>query len=122
MKTAVRGVRSVEIEMSDPARAAEFYGKTWNLTEVARSNGSYWFRGTGTYHHILAIHPATQGVAIRRLTFAPPPDTGGAMPLRAAAPPVLHAGAGPGGGYGLICGCQGRNLAVRENEHSDTPT
>ena len=56
--------------MSEPERAAAFYSKVWNLTEVARSNGSYWFRGTGAYHHILAIHPATKAAAIRRLTFA----------------------------------------------------
>ena len=69
MKTTVRGVRSVDIEMSQPERAAEFYGKIWNLTEVARENGSIWFRGTGAYHHILAIHPAKGPAAMRRLTY-----------------------------------------------------
>ena len=69
MKTTVRGVRSVDIEMSQPERAAEFYSKIWNLTEVERNDGSIWFRGTGAYHHILAIHPAQGPAAMRRLTF-----------------------------------------------------
>jgi len=47
MKITVRGVRSVDIEMSQAERAAEFYGKIWNLAEIARENGSIWFRGTG---------------------------------------------------------------------------
>src|SRR5215475_7396417 len=69
MKLTVRGVRSVDIEMGEPERAAEFYSKIWNLTEVERSSGSIWFRGTGPYHHILAIHRAKGPATLRRLTF-----------------------------------------------------
>jgi len=127
MKTTVRGVRSVEIEMSEPARAAAFYSKTWNLTEVASSNGSYWFRGTGAYHHILAIHPATKGAAIRRLTFAAATkDIVQALHAKVAASGCTtgapHALAGPGGGYGFgFVDVEGRNLAVvcGENENPD---
>ncbi|MEI8154190.1 MAG: hypothetical protein WCG92_21780 [Hyphomicrobiales bacterium] len=71
MKTTVRGVRSVDIEMSQPERAAEFYGKTWNLTGVVRGNGSITFRRTGAYHHILAIHHAEGSATIRRLPYEP---------------------------------------------------
>src|SRR5687768_11051018 len=69
MKVTVRGVRSVDVEMSQPERAAAFYSKVWNLAEVGRRNGSIYFRGTGPCHHILAIHSAPNGFAIRRLTF-----------------------------------------------------
>src|SRR5262245_37399676 len=69
MKTTVRSVRCVEIDMSQPGRAAAFYKDVWHLTEVERRDGSIYFRGTGPHHHILAIHPATKGFAIRRLTF-----------------------------------------------------
>ncbi len=127
MKTTVRGVRSVEIEMSEPGRAAEFYSKTWNLTEVARSNGSIWFRGTGAYHHILAIHPATKGAAIRRLTYAAAnKDIVQALHAKVVASGCTteapHALAGPGGGYGFgFVDVEGRNLAVvcGENDHKD---
>jgi len=65
----VRGVRSVDIEMSRPERAAEFFAKIWNLTEVERAGSSTWFRGTSPYHHILAVHGSSGGAALRRMTF-----------------------------------------------------
>ena len=69
MKTTVRAVRSVDIDMSQPERAAAFYKSVWNLTEVERRDGSIYFRGTGRFHHILAVHPAPKGFAIRSMTF-----------------------------------------------------
>jgi catechol 2,3-dioxygenase len=132
MKVTVRGVRSVEIEMSQPERAAEFYGTVWNLTEVERENGSIWFRGTGPYHHILAIHPARNGAAVRRLTFdAADRDVVQALHKAVAtsgcpceAPHDIDA---PGGGYGFgFVDGEGRNLAivcdVRDHAgHADAP-
>src|SRR4029078_9868833 len=105
MKITVCGVCSVDIEMSQPARAAEFYGKIWNLTEIARENGSIWFRGTGPYNHILAIHPAKGPAAMRRLTS----DAANQDIVKALHQKVVASGctseapheiAGPGGGYG----------------------
>ena len=118
MKTTVRGVRSVEIDMSRPERAAEFYGKVWNLTEVERRDGSIYFRGTGRSHHILAIHDAPKGFAIRRLTF----DAANKDIVHALHKAVVGAGCqsdephalkSPGGGYGFgFADPEGRNLAV----------
>src|SRR3954462_15725567 len=127
MKTTVRGVRSVDIEMSEPARAAEFYSRIWNLTEVARDNGSYWFRGTGAYHHILPIHPAPTGPAIRRLVFdAANRDIVQALHAKVAASGCTaeapHALSGPSGGYGFgFADLEGRNLAVvcGDSDHAD---
>jgi hypothetical protein len=34
------------------------YTRVWNLKEIERKGGSIYFRGTGAYHHILAIHQA----------------------------------------------------------------
>ena len=51
MKLTVRGVRSVDIEMSQPERAAEFYSKIWNLTEVERQQ---------LEHRWQAIEPLTR--------------------------------------------------------------
>jgi catechol 2,3-dioxygenase-like lactoylglutathione lyase family enzyme len=118
MKLTVRGVRSIEIEMADPERAADFYSRVWNLSEVARADGSIWFRGTGPYHHILAVHPATRGFAIRRLVF----DAASREIVQALHGKVAAAGcqteaphelSGPGGGYGFgFADVEGRNLAV----------
>ena len=54
---AVSGVRSVEMEVADVGRAAEFYARVWGLTEVERRGGSFYLRGTGWHHHILALIP-----------------------------------------------------------------
>jgi catechol 2,3-dioxygenase len=132
MTATVRGVRSVEIEMSQPERAAEFYGNVWNLTEVERKDGSVWFRGTGAYHHILAIHPARAGAAMRRLTFdAANRDVVQALHKTVAASGCLceapHDVDAPGGGYGFgFADGEGRNLAivcdVRDHaERADAP-
>lgn len=106
MSVTVRGVRSVEIEMADPPRAAEFYSKVWNLIEVARADGSIYFRGTGRHHHILAIHPGKDGAALRRVVYeAADRRTLEQLhqQVRAKAPHCEepHALKGPGGGYGF---------------------
>ena len=118
MKTTVRAVRSVEIDMSQPERAAAFYQSVWNLAEVERRDGSIYLRGTGRHHHILAIHPAPKGFAIRRLTF----DAAGkdmvdalhkAVTAAGCQSDAPHARTGPGGGYGFgFADPEGRNLAV----------
>src|SRR5215471_3988914 len=69
MRVTVRGVRSVEIEMNDPDRAAEFYAKVWHLKEIDKVGGVRYLRGTGAYHHILAIHKASGAPSLRRITF-----------------------------------------------------
>jgi catechol-2,3-dioxygenase len=118
MKTTVRAVRSVDIDMSQPERAAAFYKSVWNLTEVERRDGSIYFRGTGRFHHILAVHPAPKGFAIRRMTFdAANKDIVHALHKKVAEAgcqsDAPHALSGPGGGYGFgFADPEGRNLAV----------
>ncbi len=63
------GVRSVELNLNDPARAAAFFEQVWHLAPVSLRDGSYYFRGTGAYHHILAIHATRAGAAVRRIVF-----------------------------------------------------
>jgi catechol 2,3-dioxygenase len=128
MPITVRGVRSVDIEMTDPARAAEFYARTWNLTEVDRTGDSIWFRGTGPYHHILAIHRARGPAALRRMTFdAADRDVVNALHRKivqsgydADAPHEIDT---PGGGFGFgFADNEGRNLAIvcEARDHADT--
>jgi catechol 2,3-dioxygenase len=128
MAVTVRGVRSVEIEMADPERAAEFYSRIWNLKEVGRHDGSIYFRGTGAYHHILAIHPARNGYALRRLVFnAANRDIVQALHHAVTAAGCTseapHPLASPGGGYGFgFLDPEGRNLAIvcEVHDHADT--
>ena len=69
MDNVVLGVRSIELEMCDLARAAEFFTKVWHLSVVAEGGGSVFLRGTGSYHHILALHEAERQTAARRIVF-----------------------------------------------------
>jgi catechol 2,3-dioxygenase len=127
MKLTVRGVRSVDIEMSEPDRAAEFYSRIWNLTEVERSSGSIWFRGTGPYHHILAIHQARGPAALRRLTFdAANRDIVNALHKKVVASGCAteepHEIDAPSGGYGFgFADVENRNLAIvcDARDHND---
>jgi catechol 2,3-dioxygenase len=128
MRTTVRGVRSVDIDMSQPERAAAFYTGVWHLTEVERHGRSVYLRGTGRHHHILAIHPAPDGFAIRRITFdAASKGIVDAIHARVKAAGCHtdepHALAIPGGGYGFgFADPEGRNLAVvcDGKEHADS--
>jgi len=128
MPITVRGVRSVDIEMNDPARAAEFYAQTWNLAEVDRKGDSVWFRGTGPYHHIMAIHRARGPAALRRMTF----DAADRDIVNELHKKVAHSGCvaeapheidAPGAGYGFgFADGEGRNLAIvcEASDHRDT--
>jgi catechol 2,3-dioxygenase len=69
MRQSVTCIRSVEIEMADPERAAAFYRDVWHLTEVARRDDTIYLRGTGRSHHILAVHPSRGPAQVRRIVF-----------------------------------------------------
>jgi catechol 2,3-dioxygenase len=105
-KAAVDGVRSVALGVPDLKASAAFYADVWHLDRVAASAEAAYFRGTGAYHHILALH--------RR----PRPELLGldlTAPGRAAVDAIRRALAGtgardigtpaaidePGGGYGF---------------------
>jgi catechol 2,3-dioxygenase-like lactoylglutathione lyase family enzyme len=118
MRVTVRGVRSVEIEMSDPDRAAEFYAKVWHLRNIDAVGGVRYLRATGAYHHVLAIHQASREPFLRRIVFDAANReivdrlhrTVSAATARCETP---HPVDGPGGGYGFgFTDPEGRNLAV----------
>lgn len=69
MKDRVRGIRSIEIAMPDPARAARFYRDVWNLSEVEIAGSTIYMRGTAHYHHVLAITQAHGTPALTRITY-----------------------------------------------------
>jgi catechol 2,3-dioxygenase len=104
---SVKGMRAIEMDVADVERAADFYTRVWNLTEVERRGGSVFLRGTSRYHHILALHRAPGVPAFRRMVF----DGGGRSNVEAlhaqvvgalgrpvAAPGVIS---WPGGGWGF---------------------
>lgn len=107
------------MEVADVERAAGFYTRIWNLTEVGRRDGSVYLRGTRHYHHILALHPSRGPVSFRRMVFdAPDRESVAALHAQVseclgrkiAAPAELS---WPGGGYGFAFkDDEARNIAV----------
>jgi catechol 2,3-dioxygenase len=115
---ALRGIRSVEIEVSSVGRAADFYARVWGLDQVCTEQGSAYLRGSGRYHHILAIHQASDVPALRRVTFDAA-DSSAVDNLhdavqRSGCPcEKPHALSQPGGGYGFgFTDPEGRVLAI----------
>ena len=124
----VRGVRSVEIAVSNLDRAAGFYADIWNLTLQASEASARYFRGTGRYHHILGLHagpiPAILRVVFdvadreRLETLHASVGAAKAGPLT----PIVEL-AGPAGGVGFGAkDPEGRNFAFVTGmaDHADT--
>lgn len=68
----VTAIRSVDLIVTDLARAEAFYTEAWGLTVADRRpgspHGSLYLRATGDDHHILALHEGA-APALRSTTF-----------------------------------------------------
>src|SRR3954452_24447648 len=53
----VIAIRSVELGVTDLARAEKFYRDVWGLRVADRQDGIVYLRATGTDHHVLALRP-----------------------------------------------------------------
>jgi catechol 2,3-dioxygenase-like lactoylglutathione lyase family enzyme len=62
-------LRSVELELPDVGRAAEFLAGPWGLVPAGSAGGTQFFRGTGTHPYILSIAKAA-APAVVAITFA----------------------------------------------------
>jgi 2,3-dihydroxy-p-cumate/2,3-dihydroxybenzoate 3,4-dioxygenase len=62
-------LRSVELELPDVDRAADFLGGAWGLLPAGSSGGTQFFRGTGTHPYILSITRAS-APAVGAITFS----------------------------------------------------
>jgi catechol 2,3-dioxygenase-like lactoylglutathione lyase family enzyme len=123
----IKGLRSVALGVTHLGNAAAFFEKVWNLTPIATDAHAAWFRGTGPYHHILALHEAPHA-CILRIVF----DVGSKDEIDRLHAAVVEAEAGkveapgqvvaPGGGYGFGChDPEGRCLAfvTGSADHTD---
>jgi catechol 2,3-dioxygenase-like lactoylglutathione lyase family enzyme len=102
----VVALRSVAIDVPDPAAAEDFFTRVWRLSVAERSGDAVFLRGSGTAHHLLSLHRG-QKTALRNVTFqvhspdalraiaAAAPDAGGRVLAATAALTE------PGGGSGL---------------------
>ncbi|MEA2732429.1 MAG: hypothetical protein QOD93_1944 [Acetobacteraceae bacterium] len=103
----VTALRSVDMTVPDLAAAEQFYTNVWGLDVAVRTRDAIYLHGTGSDHHILALHGG-ETAALRSITFrAATPASLGDIAMRA-----VQAGArllqpvGPvdweGGGNGLV--------------------
>ena len=113
----VRGVRSVEIAVSNLDRAAGFYADVWNLQLQASEPDARYLRGTGRYHHILGLHAGPQPEILRVVFDVADRDKLQALHRSVTAAkagpvePIVEL-AGPAGGIGFGCkDPEGRNFA-----------
>lgn len=67
-------LRSVDLDVIDPAASGRFYEDVWGLRPVGSVDGVIRLRGTGRDHHLVALHRGDRP-AIRSFTFRAAPDT-----------------------------------------------
>jgi catechol 2,3-dioxygenase-like lactoylglutathione lyase family enzyme len=60
MKPMVSALRSVELGVRDLAQSVAYYTGVWGLADIARDGDVVYLRGTGTEHHVLALHQRAQ--------------------------------------------------------------
>ncbi len=65
----IHALRSVALTVPDLAAAEVFYTQTWRLEVAARSDHALYFRGSGSDHHLLALHAAPGTPMIRQVTL-----------------------------------------------------
>ncbi len=107
MSPWIVALRSVALEVPDLAAAEVFYTKIWHLSVAARDADAVYLRGTGSDHHLLALHRGSGTPRIRHVTLR----ARSAEALAAIADAALHAGGAvlvppgrvddPAGGLGL---------------------
>lgn len=65
----ISGLRSVALTVPDLDAAEAFYTGTWRLVVAARTPGALFLRGSGTDHHLLALHAAPGTPQIVKVTL-----------------------------------------------------
>jgi len=65
----IQALRSVALTVPDLAAAEAFYTDTWKLQVAARGEGVVYLRGSGSDHHLLALHASAGTPTIRQVTL-----------------------------------------------------
>ncbi len=102
----VTALRTVDFGVTDLAARQKFYTEVWGLATVAATKGSVYLRGTGPYHHIVALHQRPRAQMLRIDLLAADKDAVTALHAQvgAAGGTAIEAPAAiaePGGGYGF---------------------
>ncbi|WP_382321919.1 VOC family protein [Hydrogenophaga sp. UC242_53] len=65
----IEAVRSVALNVPDLAQAETFYTEVWRLSVAHRGEQAICLRGTGSDHHLLALHAGGPVPQIRQVTL-----------------------------------------------------
>lgn len=65
----IQALRSVAFDVPDLAAAEAFYTGTWRLEVAARAEGVVYLRGSGSDHHLLALHQHDGTPRLRLVTL-----------------------------------------------------
>lgn len=65
----IEAVRSVALNVPDLAKAEAFYTEVWRLSVAHRGEQAIYLRGTGSDHHLLALHAGGPVPQIREVTL-----------------------------------------------------
>jgi catechol 2,3-dioxygenase-like lactoylglutathione lyase family enzyme len=69
MSPWIESLRSVALYVPDLAKAEEFYTKTWHLEVAHRGDNELFLRGSGSDHHLLALHQGGAVPQIRQIAL-----------------------------------------------------
>lgn len=125
----IQSLRSVALTVPDLSAAETFYTQVWQLDVAARGDGVLYLRGSGTDHHLLALHQQAGEPQLRQVTLR----ARSAEALQAIAAATLQAGGqvehdeapatDPAGGRRLIVrDGHGRRYEVVHGDTLRTPT
>jgi catechol 2,3-dioxygenase-like lactoylglutathione lyase family enzyme len=124
----IEALRSVALTVPDLAAAEAFYTGIWQLQVAARGQGVLYLRGSGSDHHLLALHAAPGTPTIRQETLRA--RSADALPAIAQATVAaggvveraVSASAGPSGGLSLFIRDQdGRRIEVVHGDGRRAP-
>jgi catechol-2,3-dioxygenase len=104
----IAGLRSVALAVPDLARAESFYIEVWHLDVAHRQDDALYLRGTGSDHHLLALHaggavPQLRQVSLRARSAEALQAVADAVPRAGGAilSPIAALTDDPAGGTGL---------------------
>jgi catechol 2,3-dioxygenase len=125
----IAGLRSVALTVPDLAAAETFYTQVWRLDVADRGHGVTWFRGSGSDHHLLALHqhPGTPQILAVTLRARSAAALAAVAAAAVAAGGVVEQAVGaaddPAGGTRLVIrDADGRRYAIVHGDALRTPT
>jgi len=65
----IQALRSIALDVPDLGVAENFYTSVWNLEVAARQQDALYLRGSGSDHHLLALHRGGAVPRVRHVTF-----------------------------------------------------